>query len=275
MDLITGITITDLIAGVSLSMMIGVLGTALAANLQHLWSSWNSNPIVQSIVNTTLVVLETTEVVWKPVVNTSLVLVKPIVSFALQVLKPLGPLAVILADNLVKALVILGFMITNAVIIVSRTIHSFVSFLQSAGLNVTSALQTFAHGTKEFASAISKIVYWAGYFLYEVVYSVSYLIDSCEQVGLFLYRIFFESHKVTWNDVYNISIPFFVVAALVSIVVWRATKGFRKPYAPEKKNDEECYMPRRSSRIARKRAMLLCSDFPLASEKPSSRTANL
>jgi hypothetical protein len=196
-------------------------------------------------------------------------------SFALQVLKPLGPLAVILADNIVKALVIVGFMIAHAVIVVSRAIQSLVSFLQSAGLNVTSAFQSFAHGTKEFAFAISKIVYWVGFLLYEVVYSVGYLVDSCEQVGLFLYRILFETHKVTWNDVYNISIPFFVVAALVGIVVWRAMRNFEKPHAPEKKIDEECFMPRRSSRIARQRAIMLCSDAAFASEKPSLRSSNL
>ena len=275
MDLIASITFTDLIAGVSLSMMIGVLGTALMTNFQPLWLAWMSNPLVLTAVNTTLVVLQKTELVWKPFLDASLVIMKPIATFALQVLKPFGPLALIVADNIVRGLVILGFMTTHLVLYTVSTLHTFVNYMQSLGMNTTLALQSFVQGTTSLAVSLAKIFHWIGYVLYEVVYGAGFVIDSCEQVGLFLRRIVFEGHAVTWNDIYNISIPFVVVAVMVGFVLWRSGILQRKPYAPEKKNDDECIIPRRSSRIARKRAMLLCSDASFASEKPSSRTTYL
>lgn len=275
MDLITGITITDLIAGISLSMMVGVVGTALVANFQQLWLLWSSNPIVQTVVNTTLVVLENTEVVWKPVVNASLVVLKPIAAFALMVLKPFGPLVLVLADNLVRGMVIVGFMTAHIVLYTVRMVHSFMIYMQSVGMNATYAVQSFVQGTTSLAVALAKIVNWIGFIVYEVVYGAGFLLDSCEQVGTFLRRMLFEGHKITWNDLYNISIPFVVVATMVGIVLWRSGIFQGKPQAPNKKTDEECLMPRRSSRIARKRAIMLCSDAAFASEKPSFRTPNL
>jgi hypothetical protein len=275
MDLIAAVTVTDLIAGVSLSMMVGVIGAALVANFQPLWSLWVSNPLVQTVVNTTLVVLQNTELVWKPVLNASLVIIKPIAAFALQVLKPFGPLALVLADNVVKGMVILGFMTTRLVLSTVRTIHSFVTYMQSLGVNATHAIQSFVQGTTILAVSLVKIIHWVGYVLFQLVHGVSFLLESCEQVGTFLHRVVFESHKVTWNDVYNISIPFVVVAAMMGLIVWRSGALQRKPQALNKKIDDECNMPRRSSRIARKRAMMLCSDSSFASEKPSSRAANL
>jgi hypothetical protein len=266
MDLIAIPTLTDLVAGVSLSMMIGVLGTALMANFQPLWALWSAHHLVQTFVNTTLVVLQNTEVVWKPVVNASLVVLKPIVAFALDVLKPFGPLALSIANSLVKSIVILG--ITTA-----RIVLSFVRYLQSAGINVTLAMQSFAQGTKDFAVSVGKIVQWLGFFVHQAVQGVSFFLESCEQVGQFLHRVLHETNTITWDDVYNISIPFFVVATVVGFFVWRATSG--NPSSPYKKSDDACIMPRRSSRIARKRAMMLCSDASFASEKPSSRTPTM
>jgi hypothetical protein len=275
MDLIAAVTVTDLIAGVSLSMMVGVIGAALVANFQPLWSLWVSNPLVQTVVNTTLVVLQNTELVWKPVLNASLVVIKPIIAFALMILKPFGPLALVLADNLVRGMVIVGFITARLVLSTVRTIHSFITYMQSLGVNATVAIQSFVQGTTILAVSLAKIVHWVGYVLYEVVYGVGFLLESWEQVGTFLHRVIFEGHKITWNDVYNMSIPFAVVAAMMGLIAWRSGVMRRKPQALNKKIDDECIMPRRSSRIARKRAMMLCSDSTFASEKPSSRTANL
>ena len=273
MDLIATVTVTDLIAGVSLSMMIGVLGAALVANFQPLWALWISNPIVQTVVNTTLVVLENTEVVWKPLLNASLVVIKPMAAFALMVLKPFGPMALVLADNVVKGMVILGFMTVHAVILVAQTVKTFVNFVQSAGLNLTSAVQAFAEGTKDFAVSLATVAKAFGKVLVSLIHMTSTIVSSFEQVGSFLYQFFFAPHSISWNDLVNIAIPFTVVVGIVGLVFWRSCK--RNVYAPHKKNDDECIMPRRSSRIARKRAMMLCSDAAFASEKPSLRTTNL
>ncbi len=275
MDLIASITLTELVAGISLSMIIGALGTALIANVHHLWSLWASNPVVGTVVNTTLVVLKNTEVVWKPVLNASLIVLKPIASFALMVLKPFGPMAVILSENVVKALVILGYVTVHAIILVVQTVKYFVDFVQSAGLNLTSAVQSFVEGTKDFAVSLATVGRGLGKLFLSLVHMTSSVISSFEQVGSFLYQFFFAPHSITWNDLQNILIPFSVVLGIVGIVVWRACRRDRVPYAPHKKIDEECDMPRRSSRIARKRAMMLCSDVPLPSEEASLRPANL
>jgi hypothetical protein len=272
MDLIASFTFTDLVAGVSLSMLIGVIGTALVANFQQVWALWASNPIVQTLVNTTLVVLENTEVVWKPALNASLVVIKPIAAFALMVLKPFGPLALVLADNLVKGLVVLGFVTAHVVILVASTIRSFLQFVQSTGLNVSSAFQSFAEGTKDFVLSLATVVKALGKVTVSLVHITGFIVGSFERVGSFLYQFLFAPTSVTWNDFVNLSIPFAVVLSVVSLLVWRSTS---KNTVPQKKIDEECVMPRRSSRIARKRAMMLCSDSSFASEKPSLRPANL
>lgn len=275
MDLIATLTLTDLVAGVSFSMMFGVIATAIALHIGPLWQAWIASPIVQAAVNTTLVVLQSTEVVWKPLLNASLVVLRPISNFALMVLKPFGPLALVLADNVVRGLVLVGFATAYLILTVVEKVASLIHFIQSAGLNVTTALQNAAMVTKDFAFSLYTIVKGVTYVLLNIVFSVSFVIECFEELGKFLNRIVFHGHVVTREEMYSIALPFSVVISILGFVVWRAYKRCAKPSAPHKKCDDEPL--RRSSRIARKRAMLLCSDSDASftSQESSTSTTNL
>lgn len=279
MDLISTITITDIVAGASFSMLFGIVATAIAMNIQVFWQAWSSSPLVQTVVNTTLVVLESTEMVWQPVVSTALIVLKPIIAFALAILKPFGPLALILADNVVRALVLFGFMTAHLVVTVSSAISSFIHFVESAGVNVTMGLTAVATGLKDFSYSLYTIVKGLSYVLLQFTSTLSLIIGSFEHMGSFLHRTLFQGHRVTWEELSELAVPFTVVSVILGIVAWRVMRRDAKPEAPHKKTDMEECVPRRSSRIARKRAMLLCSDVPFrssfASEKTSTSTANL
>lgn len=279
MDLISSLSIVDLVAGVSLVMVLGTFSSAILLAINNLWSSWSMNPTVQVLVNNTLVLLKNTEVVWRPVLNTSLVVLKPILSFALMVLKPFGTLGLVVLDKAFKGMVIIGFLTAHFVITFVEGVQSFINYTKSMGLDFATAVKSGAFVLKDFTFSLAKIIQWIGYAVYQIVWSVNYLVDSCEQVGAFLHRLLFEAHKVTWNDVYNISIPFLVVGSILGFFVWRLTQKFASaPVDMSKKCDDECVIPRRSSRIARKRALLTCQDLSstmLASEKSSSRTSYL
>ncbi len=290
MDLISSLSIVDWVAGVSAVMILGTFSSAMVSVFSHLWSSWATNPVVQAVVNNTLVLLKNTEVVWRPVLNTSLVILKPIISFALMILRPFGEKALIILkpfgtvglvvlDKVVKGMVIFGYLTTYFVLSLVQGVRSFMNYTKSIGLDFASAVKSGAFVLKDFTLSLAKIVQWVGYVIYQIAFSVKFVLDSCEQVGTFLHRLVFEAHKVTWNDVYNISIPFLVVGSILAFFVWRVSLKFAsKPFAPSKKVDDECFVPRRSSRLARKRALMYCQDLPsamLSSEKSSSTPTNL
>jgi hypothetical protein len=258
-------------------MVLGTFSSAILLAINNLWSSWSMNPTVQVLVNNTLVVLKNTEVVWRPIVNTSLVILKPILYFALMVLKPFGTLGLVVLDKAFKGLVTVGFVTVHIVIGLVEGVQSFMNYTKSMGLDFANAVKSGAFVLKDFTLSLAKIIQWIGYALYQLIFGVRYLIDSCEQVGIFLHRLLFEAHKITWNDVYNISIPFLVVGSILGFFVWRISKKFTsKPVDLSKKYDDEYGIPRRSSRLARKRALLTCQDlssFP--SEKSSSHTSYL
>jgi hypothetical protein len=268
MDLISSISVTDVVLGTSLLMMLGTFGSSIALVLQNFWQTLLLNPAVGTLMNSTLVLLKNTEVVWKPVVETSLVVVKPILSFALMVVEPLGPLGLVLAETAAKALL---FVFYGTVYVVVQTI----SFVQSAGMNMTVAMDSLVSGTKDFVVSLGTVMKGFGKILLSFLHTTSYIVKSFESVATFGYRVLFETHQVTWDDVYSVSIPLCIVGCIVGYVLWRASAlCFReKPSAPE----TNCSIPRRSSRIARKRAMMYCSDnsSTLATEKTFASPPNL
>lgn len=281
MDLITSLTVIDWVAGVSAVMIFGSFSSHLGELMANLWLS---SPTLQAFGNNTLVFLKNTEVVWKPVVDTSLVVLRPISAFALTILKPFGPFALAIADSAVRGMVITGILITRAVLTLVRSIQQFMNFTKTMGVDFAHSLQAVATVLKDFTFSFAKIVNWAGYFFFQSVKGVSFVLDSFDQCGQFFYRILFEAHKLTWNDVYNISIPLVVVTSVLGLLIWRFSNKFAsKPVALSKKFDDECSIPRRSSRLARKRAMLICKDLDssmlttsmFASKESSSRPSNL
>ena len=279
MDLVSSLTVVDLVAGVSFALILNTFSTQILTVVHSFLRAAFAVPVIEALYNNSLVVLKNTELVWKPVVSTALIVLKPILSYALMILKPLGPMAVIVLDNAAKAMVIFGYMTAHTVLTVYKGIYNVVNFTHSMGVSITTSVQNSLIVMKDFSFSLAKIVKWIGYLAYQVVYGTSWLIDSCEQVGIFLRRMVFEAHTITWQDVYNISIPFAVVGAIVGYLAWRVYRThFYKPSAPQKKVDEEIFVPRRSSRLARKRAFLYCSETPiisLPSEKTSSRTPTM
>ncbi len=258
MDLITTFQVMNLVAGVSLAWLVGTLSLTLV-------KMFSASPLAQSILNTTLVVLETTEVVWRPIVNASLI-----------VLKPFGPLALVLADSIVKAMVIFGYITAMVIVEFIQMFRQCIRILQSAGMSVSTAVQNAYEVTKDFAFSLATLAKAFTYLTIRLVNTASYIVTSFEKVGDFLYTLVFEAHKVTWDDVYSISLPFLVVASIVGYVAWRSSSSCRRANVCEKKC-EDIAVPRRSSRLARKRAMLLSSDVSpiLASCKATPRTPTM
>lgn len=257
-------------------MIFGSFSSHLGELLVKLWLS---SPALQAFGNNTLVLLKNTEVVWKPVVSTSLIILKPLSAFALAVLKPFGPLALAVADNVVRAMVLFGIVITRAILTVGRSIQQFMNFTKTMGVDFAQSVQAVTLALKDFAVSFATIANWIGFLFFQTMKGVTFVLNSFDQSGTFFYRLMFEAHKLTWTDVYNISIPLMVVTSVLGLFVWRFSNAFSsKPVALSKKFDDECTIPRRSSRLARKRAILICKDLdtPMFSrEKSSFGTTNL
>ncbi len=259
MDLISTVSLLDLVTGVSIVWLFGALGAMIL-------SAYKSSPVVQTVVNTTLAVLETTEVVWRPVVNASLILLKPIGAFALQVLKPFGPLALVVVNSAVKALVVFGYVTTMTIMEGIYFLRYCFVTIQNAGMSVSLAISNAFHVTKDFAFSLATLMKAFTYFLIRIVNTASYIVSSFEQVGDFLYTLVFSAHKITWQDVYTVSIPFVIVGSIVGYIAWRASSSCRRSSSDkvETLDDNTFLVPRRSARLLRKRAMMLADDLSSA-----------
>lgn len=257
-------------------MIFGSFSTYLGALVASLWAS---SPTLQAFGNNTLVLLKSTEVMWRPVLSMSLTILKPIGAFALTILKPFGPLALQVADAFVRGMILFGFLFTHTILTLVKGIQRFMNFAKSMGADFVFSVQTMVSVLKDFTFSFAKIVNWVGYVFFQTMKGITFVLDSFDQCAQFSYRLLFEAHKVSWNDIYNISIPFFVVATIVGLALWRLSNRFAsKPVALSKKFDDECVIPRRSSRLQRKRAFLQCGDLDstmLASKEASFRSSNL
>lgn len=277
MDLIST---SDILAGASVMMLIGVFNAVLMANFLKLWSIGMKIPLVQSIVNTTLVVLETTEGVWRPVLNSTALILKPIVSTALVLLKPIGPFALVLGDSIVRGLVVIGYVTTLVLRELYGYVRDAIRILQKNGVSVQLALTNAFTNLKDLTLSLGTVVRAAGYFATRLVHAASFVVESFERVGSFTYNIIFEAHKLTWSDVTDVALPFFVVTCILGYLMVRAGL-LRFPRAAPVPTDTKTMFdinpPRRSSRLARKRAMLLSDDLgsALPCDKTTPRAPNL
>ncbi len=235
----TTLSLTEIIMIVPFFVMMGSVMT-------NMLMTYTETPLVQAFVNATSVILKNTEVVWRPAVNLMLMLLGPFKGVLVATLR-----------GVFKGLVL-------------AVLH-LVSFVQT----LVNATSSFALATKEFALSLTTVVKALTNLFVSTVHGVSYVIQSFQDVNLFLYRALFESHTVSWDDLYNISVPFVVVLTVLGYLTYRANRSLRTEV---KKIEEEPFVPRRSSRIAKKRAMLLSADLaPLAPacKKTSFSTSNL
>ncbi len=202
-----------------------------------------SNPLISSAVNATLVVLKTTEGVWRPAYN---VTVRTILFLA----------------PIVKSLILTT---VNATIVFFRS-------AQAMGVSFASAFPTLMVRIKELGEALVVIGRTLGLTVYYMVKGLGFILGSVEYILGFGKQLLFEPHLLTAQDIYNVMLPFAVVLATTAAVYW-----LRK--APQPRMEAPMCVPvRRSSRLARKRAMMYAQDLSDAlppCKKTSATTSNL
>lgn len=242
----------------------GMVLSAIAASMMKLFYS---NPITAALVNTTLVVLENTKVVWKPIVNVGLILVNPI-----------APLIVFTLDTAVKVMIVFGYVTVLTVKKAATYINMTVMTIQQSGLGVGNAISNAVVTVKDVVVSFGTIMKALGSITVNIIKATSFVIQSFEHVSDFLYRSVFETRTITWNDMVNVAVPAFVVASILTLIFWRMSRMMVvKPIVKEE--DEEICKPIRrsprlickeipyygsSSRSMRKRSVMSSSDAPLS-----------
>lgn len=260
-----------------------VLGTPLmgltifAMGLLTFFQYLMSIPLVSSLVNTTSVFLNNTQEVWRPLYNSSLLVLKPFSG----ALKPFGDVGLLFAEMSIRSMILMGYVTVVTVREAAKYLLQFALLTRDAGLSLTSSFGNAFVAIKEFTVAVFSLFRGFGYLTMNLVKSAGFVVNSFEAVSDFLYQFVFYPHTVTWSDISNIVFPFAIVATILGYVFWRS---YRMLASPVKLNvelqhplleDNEPVL-RRSSRIARKRALLSSHGLEsFSSEKPSSRTPNL
>ena len=183
------------------------------------------NPIVGPIVNTTLVVLETTKAVWKPVLSTVLTLVKPIVRVLVLIAKNAWLMALSLRDSFLSA----------------------VTWVKANGGDVTHVVGEFARSMYIIGKALGKGMYYLSKGL-------SLVIDSFEKSNAFFRGVLDNPSSFTWDTLQENAIPLLVSASFLALVVWCVVP------APPPRQEEDVKKTEKSGRMetraARRRAFL-------------------
>lgn len=243
MSLIPTLSFLEVLAAIPLVVVLGPLVLSLVQGLM-------ANPVVNAAVNATLVVLKSTEVVWRPIWTMSLVAFKQV--FA----------ALVYIAPMVKAVVMT---IVNATVNAVRT-------AQQMGVSFSSAFPTLMLRIKELGEALLVIARTLGVAAYYAVKGLSLLLGSFEKVFVFGKQLLFEAHLLSAHDLYNVMLPLAIVFVTSAVLYW-----LRKAPSVGGETCEKTFQPRRSSRLARKRAMLYAQDLDLspACKKSSAAAANL
>lgn len=246
----------DILSTVSFGMMFGIVGTALM-------KMYSSHPLLEAVANTTLVFLENTKEVWKPVVD-----------FSLVFLKPFAPLVILVLDVAVKAMVVFGFMTVNAVRKVTSYANYTLALIKESGMSVGTAINNAVENVKDVIVSLGSLSKALASLTVRLIKTASFIVNSFDQVSDFLYRFLYETSTVTWQDMVDVALPFFVVSCILGLVVWRFSRLFVTAKAPVVDCEEPCkpFTPRRSqrlleqsNRLARKRAMMSSCDAPFSS----------
>lgn len=237
MDLITYRILFELMTYTPLLVL--VMSTLLA---------FSENPVIQTLVNTTLVVLKATEVVWRPALK-----------FALDLLKPLT-----------RGLIRYWPHVKSNLMYVMNTTLTLLRNAQTMGVSLTNAFPAVLEALKDISKSLIILTRALAHFAYYLVRGATVIVSSVESVFGFGKRLLFEAHLITMRDISNVILPLVIVTSLLCMMYW-----FRK--GPPEKSVKE-YQPRRSSRLARKRSMLCVSDmsdsFP-SCKKPSTTSSYL
>jgi hypothetical protein len=236
---------------------VAIVAMGVASLLQYFFAI----PVVQAIVNTTSVFLNNTQLVWRPAYDASLAVLQPF-SKSLRIMTPITDMALIVLEVGVRSMIIFGYYTVLTMRSFSEYAFHFINMTKEAGISLGTALQNTFEATKDFTGAVVTVVRGFGYVTFKTIQGAGYIMNSFEEVSNFMYRFFFETSDITWEDVYNISFPFLIVGSILGYFAWRSYNVLVKPhvYEPKVYNDE-CEKPRRSSRLARKRAMVTGEDL--------------
>ena len=195
------------------------------------------NPLVSSAINSISVMLNNTEMVWRPAFQQGF--------------------------KVLKLVVFTGFNLTM----------SAIQTVQQMGVSLTTAFPSILVRLGEVGEALVVVARALGNVLYYGIRALSLVVGSAEKVFVFGKHLLFEAHLLSFDDFMNITFPFFVVLSTVAFLYW-----LRKTPQPSAVKNAEPFQPRRSSRLARKRAMLYASDMSDAlspCKKPSATATNL
>ena len=225
MDLIPAFTLFNVLASIPLVMMLVPL---IKSALEILMA----NPLARAVFNTTLVVLESTELVWRPALKLSLAVIKTFYN------------ALVLVLPQVKALV-LNFI---------NTTMAGIKKMQEMGVNVSQTLGAVLDRMGEFGDALIVLARGLTKLTFYLVRMMGSVVSAFEDVFAFGKKMMFEPNVLTMNDLYNIILPICIVASCISFLLWLKS-------SPKSSKSVAVYQPRRSSRIARKRAMILTQDL--------------
>jgi hypothetical protein len=229
----------------------------LLAPLVLAFERWMNVPIV----NTTLVFFEKNKDVFIPISDLGKQLAFAMYSTAIAILKPA-----------VKALVVILRFLKPYVLFAANMTRTTLRQVQEAGLSFSLAVKSMSEKLWDFGSSLAVVVKGLAQVLASMMKGLSLVFNSFENVSSVGYRILFHTNQVTWNEVSSAFIPLVVVTAVLAFLYWMK-RDKTTPVAQQATG-----IPRRSSRLARKRALFSCGDFSVSafpSEKPSATPTNL
>lgn len=240
MDLIPSFSVFNVLASIPLVMM-------LVSVFKPITLAVMTNPLTRAVLNTTLVVLESTELVWRPVLNMALMIIKPIY----------------------KTLVALLPQIKTVLVTTVNVTMTLVKNIQAMGMSVSQAISSALENMGEFGDALVIVARTFTKAVFYTVRMLSSILGAFEDVFNFGKKALFDPTRLTLNDLYNVMLPFVVVSCCIGLALWMKRSPVETKRIPP-------YQPRRSSRIARKRAMLLADDLSgsLPPCKKSSATSS-
>jgi hypothetical protein len=260
-SLITVLNIVDLLTAV---VAVALSGSLLAPYFAHIYKAAEQMRSVP-LVNTTLIFLEENKEVFIPIADAGKQMAFAIYSTAIAILKPV-----------VKALVVILRIVKPYILFAANHTRIALRQIQQTGMSFTAAIQSMSEKLWDFGSSLAVVVKGFAYMVAYLTKGLSMVFSSFENVFQVGYRILFHTNQVTWNEVSSAFIPLVVVTAAFGFLYWmKRSKVTPVPQTPAL---------RRSSRLARKRAMFSCGDLSapastgrggspvFASEKASSTT---
>ncbi len=220
----------DLVFSATASYVLALspLGAMILTGLYKLYEAIMSQPIVASVVNTTLVVLESTKEVWMPVAST-----------ALAVIKQVG-----------AALVVIAKYVRHLVLFVQSTVKGLVLWFKNNGVDVGVAAQNFGNSMFVITKAFGRLLFY-------IAQGLSALIGSFEEASAFLGQVYKNPETITWELFTANAYSLAVTLTIVSLLTW----WLLKPARPQKAiliEPPTKPPPRMETRASRRRAMLTC-----------------